>query len=71
MLSMHSRINPTYVIVGWYHIGHDLDEEATKTVHRQIQGETKGFDAVYLHVDMDLLQVATEFPLNFSISYVV
>lgn len=68
---MHLRINPNHVILGWYYIGNDLEEDAVKTVHRQIQEETMGFDAICLHVDMDLLQVASEFPLDFSIAYVV
>ena len=70
LFQLHLRVNPSHIIVGWYHIGNDLDENWIKSIHLQIQEETIGFDAIHLHVDMDLLQVATEFPLHFSIAYV-
>ncbi|KAJ3305331.1 hypothetical protein HDV03_001624 [Kappamyces sp. JEL0829] len=60
-LGLAQRLNPKHSIVGWYLAG-PLASWAEE-LHQDIQRETIGFQAVFLHIDVELLATAHQFPL--------
>jgi hypothetical protein len=63
MYSLQHQINPNETIVGWYLVGGAFDA-ITNEIHQKFEDETGAFQAVLLHVNVEHLSTAPQFPLE-------